>query len=92
MHNNLQINAELQKYLQGTNPAHDGIQYVFKFDNNYGASVIRHQYSYGGLKGLWEIAVLKDDELDYTSPITNDIVGWLDQDGVTDTLFQISKL
>jgi hypothetical protein len=92
MHNNLQINAELQKHLQRTDSVHDGIQYVFKFENNYGASVIRHQYSYGGSKGLWEIAVLKDDELDYTSPITNDIVGWLDQDGVTDTLFQISKL
>lgn len=92
MHKNLTINAALQKHLQATNPAHDGIQYVFKFDNNYGASVIRHQHSYGGSKGLWELAVLKDDELDYTSPITNDIVGWLEDDRVMDILFEISKL
>ena len=92
MHKNLTINAALQKHLQRTDSVHDGIQYVFKFDNNYGASVIRHQYSYGGSKGLWELAVLKDDELDYTSPITNDIVGWLEDDRVMDILFEISKL
>ena len=45
------------------NKVHNGEQRVYKFDNGYGASVIRHQYSYGGDKGLWELAVLKNGEL-----------------------------
>ena len=47
------------------------------FDNGYGASVIRNKYSYGHEDGLYELAVLKDNEITYDSPITNDVVGYL---------------
>ena len=47
------------------------------FDNGYGASVIRNKYSYGHEDGLYEVAVLKDNEITYDSPITNDVIGHL---------------
>ena len=44
--------------------------YEYKFDNGYGASVVCHSGSYGGNKGLYEIAVLDltgDFVLQYTN-------------------------
>jgi hypothetical protein len=39
-------------------PAFDGIRLRFRFDNNWEVSVIRHEYSWGGSQGLFEIAVI----------------------------------
>lgn len=36
-----------------------GVQMLFRFANGYGASMIRTPYSYGGDRGLAEIAVLR---------------------------------
>ena len=41
----------------------------YRFPNNYGASVVQNEYSYGGDAGYYEIAVLKfhsDNNEDYT--------------------------
>lgn len=65
-------------------------RYVFQFANGYGACVIRNQYSYGGLAGFYELAVLKDGKINYINK-ANDI-GWLDPDDVTDILKQIENL
>ena len=63
------------------------------FDNGYGASVVSHTFSYGGKSGLYELAVLKDDELHYDNPIANgDVRGFLTEDAVTELLSQIEKL
>jgi len=35
-----------------TSPIHDGVRKEFKFANGYGASIVRHSFSYGGNKGL----------------------------------------
>lgn len=37
----------------------EGIQLVFRFDNDWGASVVQHRFSYGGQEGHWELAVIK---------------------------------
>ena len=51
------------------------------FRNGYGISMIRNSYTYGGSDGLYEIAVLDSDgEIDYSTPITNDVIGWLTRD------------
>ena len=69
-----------------------GTQVVHKFDNGYGASVIRHSFSYGNDRGLFELAVLKfipdtdDFDLDYDTPITDDVLGSL-----TEHLLEKSK-
>ena len=36
-----------------------GIQKIYRFKNNFGASVVKHPYSYGGEKDLWELAVIE---------------------------------
>lgn len=59
-----------------------GIQKIYKFENGYGASVIKHRASYGGMDGLWELAVilfLEEEKwkLCYTTEITQDVIGFL---------------
>lgn len=82
-------------------PAHDGVQVLVEFPNKWGASVVQHKYSYGGKQGFWELAVLAgidEDEsglsydLDYSTPITSDVLGWLTPKEVTETLREISEL
>ena len=64
-----------------------------QFDNGYGASVVSHTFSYGGKSGLYELAVLKDDELHYDNPVANgEVRGFLTEDAVTELLIQIQKL
>ena len=80
-------------YIKSKNPG----QWLFKFKNNYGASVIKHWGSYGYEEDLFELAVLyfEDDEkyiLSYNTPITNDVIGFLDNNGVMKYLEKIKKL
>ena len=51
-------------------PEVDGYQLVYKFDNGYGASVVKHNFSYGGKKGLFEIALCKGESQICMPPIT----------------------
>jgi hypothetical protein len=82
-----------QKYLTETNTIHgNGVQKVYKFPNGYGASVVKHEGSYGGKSGLWELAVLKDDEICYTTNITSDVMGHLNDPQVDAVLKQIKLL
>ena len=74
------------------NEHYGGIQKTYKLDNGYGASVIRHKGSYGYAQGKWELAVLEGDELCYTSPITEDVIGHLTEDEVESILKQIKEL
>lgn len=72
-------------------------QWLFKFDNNYGASVIKHFGSYGFENDLFELAVLKFDDnndwdLCYETPITDNVIGNLTNDEVLDCLERIRKL
>ncbi len=74
-----------------------GIQYLAKFPNNYGASIVMHDFSYGGDNGLWELAVIKYEsdkvwDICYTTHITSDVLGHLTEEEVMKTLEEISKL
>lgn len=67
-------------------------RHEYHFPNGYGASVICNSLSYG-----LELAVLKNlDEkwqLCYTSPITNDVVGYIDgTEELTELLEKIYNL
>jgi hypothetical protein len=63
------------------------------FENGFGASVVSHIMSYGGKLGLYELAVLdKEGELTYDTPITNDVVGHLTPEEVTNYLIKIQEL
>ena len=70
----------------------DGEQYIFHFENGFGASVIRKRGSYGFEQGLWELAVLWEGHLCYSTPITDDVIGHLSNEEVNDILDQIKEL
>lgn len=57
------------------NNVHNGIQKIYKFGNNYGASVIQNRMSYGNEENLWELAVIKFFPDKDNLPITDD--SWL---------------
>lgn len=79
------------------NQLHDGIQYIARFENNYGASIVKHSFSYGGKNGLYELAVIsfKDDgkfDLCYSTPITSDVLGYLNECEIDALLKEIEEL
>ena len=68
-------------------------QKIYKFDNGYGASVVCNFGTYGAKAGLFEVAVLDSNgEIAYNTPITNDVIGWLDFADVADILNKIKAL
>jgi hypothetical protein len=81
-----------------TNDGYNGIDAYHIFDNHYGVSIIKTPYSYGGKEGLYELAILvmkpgdKYSELCYDTPITNDVMGYLTPEDITDIMKQVSEL
>ena len=69
-----------------------GVQARIQFDNGYGASVVKTPHTYGGDKGLYELAVFKDDEICYSTPITDDVIGYLRPEDVTEVMAKIQQL
>lgn len=71
----------------------EGHQIIFKFKNDYGASVVRHSFSHGNEAGLWELAVLdKGGNLTYETPVTGNVEGYLNDDQIIDLLQQVKNL
>ena len=71
----------------------DGIMSRIEFENGYGASIVKGEYTYGGKDGLYELAVLNSNgDLIYDTPITNDVEGYLSEEQVTDLLIKIQQL
>lgn len=64
----------------------------YNFPNGYGASVIRGPHSYGGKAGLYELAVLLNGDLCYTTSITSDVLGWLTATDVGKLINEIAAL
>ena len=77
-------------------PNMGGVQYLFEFENGYGASVIKHFGSYGSSDDKWELAVIQFDDggfdLVYDTPITDDVLGYLTDEEVCEYLQQIKEL
>ena len=66
---------------------------LYKFQNGYGASVVCNPTTYGYSTGLFEVAVLdKNGNMCYDTSITDDVVGYLNFQGVADVLKYISEL
>lgn len=97
---NLKLNYEgFERYLKYKDSLYGGIHYIFRFENGYGASVIKHGGSYGRELDLWELAVIKytgegdrDWNLTYETEITDDVIGHLTDDEVKDLLKRIKEL
>lgn len=70
-----------------------GTQAKFQFDNGYGISVITGSSAYGDGDTPYEAAVLlSDGSLCYDTPVTEDVMGHLTADTVTDKMRQIQEL
>lgn len=90
--------AGFEEYRIATEPLNGGIGHRFRFQNNYGASVVKHPFSYGYSQDLWELAVIRyfDEygcwDLDYDTEITDDVEGYLSDNDVRDLLERIKNL
>ena len=100
---NLKINEDMKIYNIKTHKPNFGPvdkQWLFRFPNDYGASVVINDCSYGHENGLFELAVIKyqdneweeEWEIDYSTPITNDVLGYLRSKDVMEYLYQIKNL
>ena len=67
-----------------------GVQHLYRFDNGYGASVVRSYGTYGADVGLWELAVLEFDGDVWE--VTDDVIGHLSDAEVQDKLREIRDL
>ena len=67
----------------------DGQQARLQFENGFGVSVITGFGSYSNEDSPYELAVLWEDQLCYSTPITNDVMGYLTSEEVTEIMKQI---
>jgi hypothetical protein len=74
-------------------PSKDGgIHATMDFENGFGVSVVQSPYTYGGDRGLYELAVIKDGDIHYDNPVAKgDVVGYLRPEDVTDAMLVIQK-
>jgi len=90
----------------GPHPSGSGFQKIYRFENDYGASVVRFRIPIGSGFGSYtdnedevELAVIKfkgkeNDSFDlvYDTPITNDVIGHLTEDEANKILQEIKNL
>lgn len=95
---NLELNyGGYGEYLLYKKPKFDGIQYVFKFPNGYGASVIKSFGSIGRSDDRWELAVIKfyrdgSFVITYDTEITDYVIGYQTDEDIQLLLRDIRKL
>lgn len=62
------------------------------FDNGYGVSVLFGNYFYSNGIDTYELAVLKDDDLDYDNPVANgDVRGYLKKNKLMKLINQVKN-
>ena len=71
--------------------------WIFRFENGYGASVVKHFGSYEWDEDLFELAVIKFNNnnewnIVYDTKITNDVLGYLTNNDVLRYLYKIKRL
>lgn len=80
----------------------DGKQARIFFDNGYGVSVVRFKigsFGYGSYtdnEDEWELAILygseTESQITYNTPITDDVIGHLNDEDVTEIMIKVQKL
>jgi len=86
-------NPNVARYDVSPHPAGGNHLRVF-FENNWGVSVIRHPYSYGGQQGLFEIGILNGEgHIEYDNPVNaGGVIGWLTAEDVVAYINVIANL
>lgn len=60
------------------------------FPNGYGISVIKGPYAHSGI-GTYEVAVLYENDLCYTTPITDDVLGYQTPEQITNIMKELQN-
>jgi len=69
-----------------------GILARVEFDNEWGVTVVKTPYTYGGDRDLYELAVWKDGTIHYDNEVANgDVVGDLEENDVTEAMIKIQN-
>lgn len=69
-----------------------GEQAIIKFNNGYGASVVFGSNFYSNGLDTYELAVLYKCSITYNTDITDDVLGYITEDEVTEVLKKIEAL
>lgn len=67
-------------------------QWWFPFPNDLCASVLRGSTTYGGRHSLFELAVMRNGRCYYDTPVTSDVLRYLNESEVLATLDRIASL
>lgn len=62
-----------------------------KFDNGYEVSVITGQWTYTDEDRPYELAVINNGVLCYTTPLTSDVLGYLTEEGITTAMKEVQS-
>ena len=84
-----ELTAETRYTRRDIRPNDEVVRYYC--ENGYGLSVACHEHSYGGNEGLYEIALLKGDNLHYDDCEWQDVRGWLTKSEVWSWLRIVSE-
>lgn len=60
------------------------------FSNGYGISVVQGLNTYSG-EGTYEVAVLKDNKLCCSTPITDDVIGWVSEEEINEIMEELQS-
>lgn len=69
-----------------------GRQARMKFPNGYGVSVIIGRMFYSNGIDTYELAIFKGENICYDTPITNDVLGYLSKEEVTEIMKKVQEL
>ena len=78
---------EFETHSMGT-----GIQAILNFKNGYGVSVVFGSLFYSNGIDTYELAILHDGSLCYSTPITDDVLGHLSKKEINNTMKDVQLL
>lgn len=61
------------------------------FENGYGVSVVTGSSAYCGMD-TYEVAIMKNGDLCYSTDITDDVLGYQTPDEITDVMIKLQSL
>lgn len=68
------------------------IHWYEEFENGYAVSVVAGPHTYGGDRGLYELAVMRNGEIHYNNPVARgDVRGYLSMEEVDDLVNTVSE-
>ena len=70
----------------------DAIQTYLEFENGYDISVVKHKYSYGGKKGMYEVGCFYNNHMVDPADWGDTVKGWLNESDVEHWLNYIKRL